>query len=99
MSGEDFSNTSIKGANISNGIFHRTNFEGADLTDVIARNCFFVKANFKSANLSGLNIGIFPDLEGHTDYITSLCFSPDGTRIVSGSKDSLAIIWDAKTGA
>ena len=78
LSGKDFSHTSIKGANISNGLFHSTNFEGADLTDVIARNCFFVNANFKYANLSGLNLGIFLDLDGHRDCITSVSFSPDG---------------------
>ena len=75
-----------------------TNFEGADLTDVTARNCFFVKTNFKSANLSGLNTGIFPDLRGHSDVITSVSFSPDGTKIVTGSVDKTAIIWDAESG-
>ena len=98
MSGKDFSYISIKGANITNGLFHYTNFEGADLTDVIAKNCFFIKSNFKSSNLSGLNLGIFPDLRGHTDEINSVCFSPDGTKIVTGSRDKLAIIWDAITG-
>ena len=87
MSGKDFSNTSIKGANITNGLFHYTNFEGADLTDVIAKNCFFVKSNFRSANLSGLDLGIFPDLRGHKKEVNSVCFSPDGTKIATGSHD------------
>ena len=38
-------------------------------------------------------------LEGHDECINSVCFSPDGTKIVTGSEDKLAIIWDAKTGA
>ena len=38
-------------------------------------------------------------LKGHSDRITSVRFSPDGTRIVTGSYDKLAIIWDAETGA
>ena len=98
MSDKDFSYTSIKGANITNGLFHCTNFEGADLTDVEARNCFFVDTNFRSANLSGLNLGIFPDLRGHSSGVTSVSFSPDGTQIVTGSIDKRAMIWDAKTG-
>ncbi|KAJ6564287.1 WD40-repeat-containing domain protein, partial [Mycena capillaripes] len=38
-------------------------------------------------------------LEGHTNLVTSVAFSPDGKRIVSGSYDSTVRIWDAETGA
>jgi WD40 repeat protein len=38
-------------------------------------------------------------LEGHTDGVTSVTFSPDGTLIASGSWDETVCIWDAKTGA
>lgn len=33
------------------------------------------------------------ELEGHEDYITSLAWSPDGTRIVSGALDRSARLW------
>jgi WD40 repeat protein len=35
-------------------------------------------------------------LEGHTDHITSVAFSPDGNHIISGSKDRTIRIWDAQ---
>ena len=38
---------------------------------------------------------------GHTslDRVTnSVCFSPDGTRIVAGSADNTLTMWDANTG-
>ena len=34
-------------------------------------------------------------LQGHTNYVTSVAFSPDGTRIVSGSHDNTVRVWDA----
>jgi len=38
-------------------------------------------------------------LKGHSGGVTSASFSPDGTRIVTGSGDKTAKVWDAKTGA
>jgi WD40 repeat protein/tRNA A-37 threonylcarbamoyl transferase component Bud32 len=35
---------------------------------------------------------------GHTGYVYSVAFSPDGTRIVSGSRDKTLKVWDAQTG-
>jgi WD domain, G-beta repeat/Carbohydrate binding domain len=34
-------------------------------------------------------------LKGHIGYVTSASFSPDGSRIVTGSPDNTAKIWDA----
>ena len=33
-------------------------------------------------------------LKGHTDFVNSVSFSPDGERIVSGSNDKTVKIWD-----
>lgn len=37
-------------------------------------------------------------LEGHSDCINSASFSPDGSRVVSASRDSTIRIWDVLTG-
>ncbi len=37
-------------------------------------------------------------LEGHTAQVTSLAFSPDGTRMASGSADKTVKLWDTATG-
>lgn len=35
-------------------------------------------------------------LHGHTDWVRAVAFSPDGTRIASGSSDTRVILWDAE---
>ena len=37
-------------------------------------------------------------LEGHTNYVNFVAFSPDGTKIVSGSQDKTIKLWDTSTG-
>ena len=38
-------------------------------------------------------------LSGHSAGVHSVAFSPNATRLVSGSADKLVKIWDAATGA
>ena len=37
-------------------------------------------------------------LTGHTGWVNSVAYSPDGQQIVSGSHDKTVKIWDANTG-
>lgn len=34
----------------------------------------------------------------HIDAVTAVAFSPDGTKILTGSKDQTALVWDIETG-
>ena len=36
--------------------------------------------------------------EGHSESVNSVAYSPDGTKIISGSGDKTIKIWDANTG-
>ncbi|MGQ9903066.1 MAG: WD40 repeat domain-containing protein [Anaerolineae bacterium] len=38
-----------------------------------------------------------PAFTGHTDVLRSLAFSPDGSRLVSGSHDGTIRFWDVPT--
>jgi WD40 repeat protein len=37
-------------------------------------------------------------LEGHSGWVFSVVFSRDGSKVVSGSNDSTARVWDAASG-
>ncbi|MFN7899359.1 MAG: WD40 repeat domain-containing protein [Synechococcaceae cyanobacterium] len=37
-------------------------------------------------------------LQGHTNSVNSVAFSPDGSRLVSGSDDNTLRLWNAATG-
>jgi WD40 repeat protein len=38
-------------------------------------------------------------LEGHSNVVNDVQFSPDGSKLASGSWDGDVIVWDASTGA
>jgi len=38
------------------------------------------------------------ELKGHSGGVRSVSFSPDGSKIVSGSDDNTIRVWDASTG-
>ena len=53
----------------------------------------------KTAIIWNLNTGeMLFKLEGHNYPIYSLGISPDNKKLVTGSGDALAIIWDINTG-
>ena len=40
-----------------------------------------------------------PEVEGHSSFIRTVAYSPDGKTFLSGAMDSSLILWDVETGA
>ena len=69
-------------------------YNGLDLRYVSFYNCNLKNATFDNTKIYPYNF--IP--AGHTGYINSVAFSPDGTKIVSGGSDCTVRVWDIKTG-
>jgi WD40 repeat protein len=37
-------------------------------------------------------------LRGHTGFVSGVCWSPDGKRLISGGQDRLVKVWETATG-
>ena len=49
--------------------------------------------------MASANESLLSTLQGHSSPVWSVCYSPDGTKVVSGSTDNTVRIWDTTTGA
>ncbi|MCH7726023.1 MAG: protein kinase [Planctomycetes bacterium] len=65
----------------------------------LAAACAHSPAGMNVVTLWEISSGIQKSLlQGHADHVTCLAFSPDGRRLVSGSKDQTIIVWDVDVG-
>src|SRR5262249_6383423 len=48
--------------------------------------------------LKRISAGSLFTLIGHTYWVNSVCFSPDGQRLATASGDQTVKVWDARTG-
>jgi WD40 repeat protein len=48
--------------------------------------------------MKNIDFGILPDLIGHKDRVTGICFSQDGKTIASCSGDKTIKLWNSENG-
>lgn len=64
-------------SNLSGSKFENVNISGMNLNGSLLFNC-----KWKNLRIQELN-----RLDGHTSFVNSVCFSPDGYTLASGSDD------------
>ena len=77
---------------------YNSNLSSANLYNCDMSNSHLVRVNLSKAVLKKTIVSEMKPLLGHTNEVTSVCFSNDGKRIVSGSEDKSIRIWNAETG-
>ncbi len=77
---------------IFKGKFTRTKMDNCIITDARLDNCEFVETDLRN-----LKYGRYPDFIGHSSWIYSVAFSPDGKYLASGSSDDTVKLWSVES--
>ncbi|KAK3842561.1 MAG: hypothetical protein J3R72DRAFT_523465 [Linnemannia gamsii] len=97
FNGADLRGIKISGADLFGGQFDTAKFQGADLTNVNLTRTWIRQVDFTGAEMTGACFGVLPlieeacpvrTLEGHSNKVLKVAFSPDGCRIASASVDT-----------
>ena len=84
-------------------LFDSTRFSNGDVVFSLDRRLFATRRGDDEETTAHLWNRIqrqhITNLKGHTRYIDSLDFSPDGNTLATGSSDHTARLWDTTTGA
>jgi predicted NACHT family NTPase len=91
----------LKGRNLSTANLSHADFGNADLSDCNLRSANLESAQFRGTTLANTDLreanltsAQFHDM----GEVLSVAFSPDGTMLASGGKDTKVHIWDVATG-
>ena len=85
LSGYDFSDIRIPGADLSGGLVERTRFDRADLRRVNFQDAWLRSTRFNSAQTQGLRFGEYACWGD--DYSAICVFSPNGRLLARGRND------------
>ncbi|ETO28813.1 hypothetical protein RFI_08314 [Reticulomyxa filosa] len=90
----DLSNVKIPYAILDHAFLEGTNFTNANLNNASFYQTCLNKTNFTNGSMNDVYFGEYAYLEGHSNGVNGIKFSPDGLRIVSWSNDETLRIWD-----
>jgi len=77
----------------------QNDFGNSDKIDLQQKKIFLTCSALPSNQKSLESVWkLWKSLEGHKYYVSSVCFSPDGSKIISGSGDNTVKLWDFPSG-
>ncbi|CAD8194024.1 unnamed protein product [Paramecium pentaurelia] len=93
-----FENIRIKNASLIGGNFVRCNLSGSEFDNVDISGVNLNGAQMFNCQWKNIKINELNKLDGHSSCVNSVCISPDGNTLASGSDDQSIRLWDTKTG-
>ncbi|ETO34877.1 WD-40 repeat-containing protein, partial [Reticulomyxa filosa] len=87
-------NVNMHNRNWNHAFLEGTNFSNANLDHAHFYQTCLTKVNFTNTSMNNIYFGEYAYLEGHSDAVKGIQFSPDGTKILSYSSDKTIRIWD-----
>eukprot|EP00741_Cyanophora_paradoxa_P005080 tig00000851_g4922.t1 len=97
LAGHDLQGVRIPRANLWRLEAAGANLQGADLRHCAIGEACLMGADLRKARMDGCRAMQWPALL-HNSQVNAVAWTPDGKRIVSGSKDKSVRVWDAETG-
>ncbi|ETO24550.1 WD-40 repeat protein [Reticulomyxa filosa] len=94
----NWDNIKIPHAILDRAFLEGTDFTNANLDHVRFYQAFLSKVNFTNASMNRIYFGEYAYLEGHSDNVIGVQFSPDGSKILSYSRDKSIRIWNTQSG-
>ncbi|CAD8084770.1 unnamed protein product [Paramecium primaurelia] len=98
MRNQSFENIRMKNTSLIGGNFVRCDLNGSEFENVDISGVNFNGAQMFSCKWKNIKVHELNKLDGHSGCINSICFSPDGNILASGSDDNSIRLWDVKTG-
>ncbi|CAD8204853.1 unnamed protein product [Paramecium pentaurelia] len=86
-------NTSLIGANLVRCNLSGSEFDNVEISGVNLNGAVLFNCKWKIIKINELN-----KLDGHNGAVQSVCISPDGKIVASGSQDKSIRLWNIKTG-